>query len=615
MSCPRAIPALLVPLGLALAAGCHRSAPPAFEVMHTSPVLGGEAGPLLLNDTITVYFSAPVSALSVTSDSVHVVDARGNQVPGQLRVGENWVTFAPRPPLTAGLVDGSFQPGEAYELRLAGYPRPDAIRAVDGRRLSIGHVLPFRAADVDHREGGLPAPLRPLASDLPLVLRAAEAPQALPVDAAVLRLHFSSPLLPTSVTPSALVIQSLRDMATLTPRRVRAVTSAVDLNPGSSVEVELGATPAREDGGFLALQPGDLISVSLRMDADGLRDYQGNTVLPAPPQFWTVVPGATVALLELPGAAESFVDEGSLEPGFEVRGGVVRPRVRVEAGDGSLGAFRPQQDTVLRPGEPFDRGDGVQVASRDGRFPFRLIEVPRGVTVTLDCRGGPVQLTALGSVSILGELALRGAAVPLAERQLAPVPAASLFDLGAPLLLAAGDVHLSGRVVSDAPAEGDATPFVVAAAGHVHLGGELPFRTVLAVEAAHAGGSGPAVHGPRGQTLLRSVEFTYGLAPGATCEARGFSAWQQLPEGRIGGVVQVRDADAELRLAWQSTPPDAIVTDAPDLTPGRTGRLQTLFDGEPVTIAERAFVRFAFEASLRHDRRLPSLRMLRLVAR
>ncbi len=614
MSCPRAISALLVPLGLALGAGCHRPAPPAFEVMHTSPALDAGSGPLLLNDAITVYFSAPVAALSVTSDSVHVVDARGNQVPGQLRVGENWVTFAPRPPLSAELVDGSFQPGEGYELRLAGYPRPDAVRAADGRRLSVGHVWPFRAASVDHREAGLPAPLRPLAADLPLVLRAAEAPQALPIDAAVMRLHFSLPLLPTSVTPAALVIQSLRDMATLSPGRVRAVTSAVDLHPGSSVEIELSATPARQGGGVLTLQPGDLISVSLRFDATGLQDYQGNTVLPAPPQFWTVVPGAAVTLLELPGAAEAFVDDTSLEPGFEVRGGVVRPRVRVEAGDGSLGVFHPQRDTVLRPGTPFDRGDGVLVASRDGRFAFRSIEVPKGVIVTLDCSAGPVWLTALGSVVMAGELALRGAPVPLAERQLAPVPAASLFDLGAPLLLAAGDVHLSGRVTTDTTAEGDSTPFVVAAAGHVHLGGELPFRTLLAVEASRAGGAGPAVHGPRGQTLLRSVEFTYGLAPGTTCEARGFSPWQQLPDGRGGGVVQVRDGDAELRLSWQATPADAIVADAPDLTPGRTGRLQPLFDGERVAVGERAFVRFAFEATLRHDRRLPSLRLLRLVA-
>ena len=599
---------------LAVAGGCHRAPPPAFEVLRTSPHLGADAAPLLLNDTLTVYFSAPVAPLSVTSDSVHVVDARGNQVPGDLRAGSNWVTFTPRPPLSASLGDGSFVPGETYELRVAGYPRPDAVTAGNGQRLSMGRAWSFRAADRDHRESGLPAPLRPLTTDLPLLLRAADAPQALPVDAAVLRLHFSQPLLPTSVTADAFRIQSLRDMATLRPRRVRAATTSADLLPGCCVEIELGSMPTREGGGVLALQPGDLISVSLALGDEGLRDYQGAVVLPAPPQFWTVVAGASVTLLELPGPALAFVDEVGLEPGFEVREGVVRPHVRVEAGDGTLGAFRPTRDTVLRPDEPFDRGDGVMVVSRGSTFSFQTIDVPAGVKVTLDSRLAPVQLLALGSVSIAGEVELMGGQVPLDERQLVPVPAASLFNLGSTLLLAAGDVHLSGRMHTDTAVAADSTALIVASAGHVHLGGELPFRSVLAVESPQAREGGPIVHGPRGQSLLRSVEFTHGLAPGAACVARGFSSWQQMPAGRGFGVARLQDADADLRILWQVAPPDPIRADAPDLTPGRVGRLQQLQDGEQMVIGERVFVRFALEASLRHGEPLPSMGGLRVVA-
>jgi hypothetical protein len=161
-----------------LAAACwHRTpAPPAFEVLRTSPILGSDTEPILLNDSITIYFSDTIQALSVTPDSVSLVDEEDRPVRGSLRVGSNWATFQPEPPLTRELTDGSLRPGGAYRLFVAGYPRHDAVRASDGRRLAAAVAFPVRVAGIDYRPVGLPAPLRPPMSELPFVLRPQDPP-------------------------------------------------------------------------------------------------------------------------------------------------------------------------------------------------------------------------------------------------------------------------------------------------------------------------------------------------------------------------------------------------------------------------------------------------------
>ena len=117
--------------GVLLLAACSRvaPAPEPFRITRVSPQLDAQSPRLLLNDSITVYFSADVLPVSVTSDSVTLLDERGLSIPGSLRVGANWVTFQPTPPVTAELNDGSFRPGGAYWLMVAGSPRPDAVRA------------------------------------------------------------------------------------------------------------------------------------------------------------------------------------------------------------------------------------------------------------------------------------------------------------------------------------------------------------------------------------------------------------------------------------------------------------------------------------------------------
>ena len=607
-------------LGLSLLAACARSepAPAPFTIARTSPALDGAAAPLLLNDAVTVYFSADVLPVSVTPDSVTVVDEDGRGVPGTLRVGANWVSFHPVPPVTADLQDGSYRPGATYRLLVAGSPRPDAVRSADGRWLASAAAFDLRIAGVHDRPDGLPAPLRPPPHELPLLLQTAELSQQLPADEPRLRLHFTQPLLPASVRAQAFEITLFGGaLEELVPRHVRVVPSRLDDLHGSTVEIDLGAWPERGRGGPPApLAAGDLLSVQLRRGEHALRDYAGHEVLPAL-QMFRVVAGDTVAIAWWPATGEKVLADDALGGGFEVRDGVVRPRVRVEAGDGSLGAFHPRRDTTLRPGEPFDRGDGTLVASAGSEFAFTSIEVPDGVTVRVDGSGTPVHLLATGSVRIAGRVELQGASRPLPRHLVRRQPVRELLGLAPVAILAAGDVVVRGAIVSAAPPADDGTGLLLAAAGAIDLRaltGELPFQTLLAREVDGESGGG-GILGVRGQSLVFDAEFTYGVPPGADFEVRGATGWQPVPLDRDGGVVHVVEGGPGLRLGWQTAPADPVRRAEPDLTLGRVSRLQPAGDGAAIALPPGGFVRFVLQARVRAGELPPRLRELRLCDR
>jgi hypothetical protein len=606
-------PIRVVVCGL-LAAACHRAPPPEFGIASTSPELRGTPPVVMLNEPLTVYFTAPVAGLSVTPDTVQVLDSRGERVPGTLQNGSHWVSFVPQPPLTPELRDGSFLPGERYELRIAGLPRVDAVKALDGRRLVHGASLPFRVAALDEAPPGLPAPLRPQAAGVPLWLHASDAPGTVPADAPILYLRFSAPLLPGSVTAAAFDVRSLNDLAALLPRRVRAITLPGDALPGCSVAIELGAQPTRAGGGHVRLRPGDWLSMELRPGPLGLLDYRGEPLaLPAPPQFWSVVAGGAAELYSLPG------DQGEPTPsvadlaGFERIGGGLRPRVRVEAGDGRLGSFHPKVDTVLRPGVAFDRGDGTLVQSDGASFAFTSVQIPAGVVVTLDASTGPVQVLCTGAMHVQGRVVLRGGAAPVDDRQLAPAPAAGFLALGASTLLAAGDLQISGEVHAEVPVRDGATPLVVASAAQIRLAGELPYRTLLVVEAGARDGGQARVVGPRGQTLLRSAWFRYGAAPGASLAAESYGEWVQIPDGCSVAAVQLEGAAEGLEVAWQAAPADPVLRERPDPAAERRSRWEPVHDGMRLPVQAGTFVRLRLRATAVGGQAPPELGRVRLL--
>lgn len=615
----RVRPATFVLLALA-GASCWRQPPKvaAFDVVRTSPALGEGATPLLLNDTVTVYFSGPLNPVSVTNDTVAVLDERGHQVPGKLRVGPNWVTFEPLPPLAADLMDGSFQPGCSYRLQIAGYPRPDALRAADGRRLENAHAYDLRTVPCEAGIARAPALLRPLDPGLPFLLRGYPPPPLLS-DAPRLQLHFTLPVLPPSVVPAAFRIERLgqgQPIEEIVPRSVRVLSSNLDEFPGSTVEIDLGSLPRLRGGGTgRALRAGDFVSVNVRNVPEPLRDYAGNPVIAAEDLVWSVVRGNSLTLVQWPNEDGGVAADDPLAPGFEAVSGALRPRVRVEAGDGSLGVFRPRADLTLRPGVPFDRGDGVEVTSRGPVFPFLAIDIPAGITVRVDARSGGAQLLSSGGIHVGGALHLDVGTVPLVVPQ--PGLAAQGLVESAPVaLLAAGDVYVRGRVQVLGPLAADHTALTVACAGRIlfHPLGELPYNTILAVESTFASPAEPAIEGPRGQVVATVATFTYGMAAGARWTARGGSPWRSLPLDRDGGVLRLLDADGGLRIAWQVAPPDPVRKGEPDLSPGRIGRHEAAGDQQRIVVNPGSFVRFLLEADLAAGQPLPGLREVRLVA-
>lgn len=600
-------------LGLLACASCWRrsSPPPApFTVARVSPVLTASSQ-LLLNDAITVYFSEPVDPMSVTRDSFAVLDAAGHAVRGRLHVDGTWVTFEPEPPLAADLRDGSLVPGGEYRLAIAGYPRPDGVRSRRGDLLQQGWQQPFRTAAFAASAAG-PAPLRPVQADVrPFVLRPSEPGAApLPVDDARLQLHFTLPVLPTTVTAAAFDVRLFARSAPVgaiervIPRAVRLLPRQPgDEFAGSTVELEFGAQVRTVDGErTMTLQPEDLLVVSLVPGEASLRDYAGRTP-PQQVQWCNLVPGFAVKTAEWPAATGPlhWFDADLAAPGFEVtEGGAIRPLVRVEAGDGSLGLLRPTTDVTIAVGEPFDRGDGVRVASADGVFAFAAIDIPAGVTVRVDARARGIQLQVLGRVQIAGRLEILGtaAAADLHPGQL--VDPSAIAAVAAVAIVAGSGIDVTGRI--DGGGDRGGSVLALITSGGLDVQGSLPADSLLATERSGAGAPGTAV-----RCRLVRVQMTPGLPPGAEVMASGMTPFVQLPADRAVGALRIRPADTAMRLAWQVAPADPVARSRPDLAPGRAAPPREIRDGERLEAEPGAFLRLRLQARVVGGAPLPRL--------
>lgn len=575
-----------------VAGSCHRAPAPEFRIASTSPLLGEAAAPLLLNDSITVQFADALLGSSITADSVFVLNRQGERVRGQLRVGSHWVAFVPEPPLSPGLDDGSLRLGESYELHIAGMPRPDAVRALDGRRLAEMTRLAFRVIGREELPAGFAAPLRPSGDAMPFLLRASDGPGSVPADHLVVTLRFSAPLLPGSVQPAAFDVRALSRLSAAIPVRVAAVTAPGDLLPGSSVELEFSPQNGEP------VMPGDWLSVALTSGADALRDYRGDRVLPSPAQFWNVIAGRALTLLSLPGEQQVFAATEPLGAGFEVRLGRIQPRVRAEAGDGHLGLFQPSQDQVLTA----------------GRYEFAAVDIPRGVTVTLDQSLGPVQWLVTGAVRVRGNLVVVGGSAAFDERQLTPLPMQDWLDLRTAMVLAAGDLAVEGEIRTAAPAAPGTTSLVLASGGQLQLGGELPYRTVLVMDAQASTATSARIVGPRGQAILRTAQFGATTTVAAGVAGDAVTNWVRVPDNQTLGEFAMEDASPGFAVAWQQAPPHAVALGTPDESPLRVTPFQRVRDRERVALTPGHFVRLRLSAEAGTEG-LPSARAVRLLLR
>lgn len=603
--------------------GCGRNggaAPNAFAATKVFPALGTEAEPLLLNDAITVYFSEPVDPLSVTRDSFAVVDQDGHPVRGRLRSDGTWVTFEPEAPIAPDLQDGSLRPGREYRLVVLGYPRADGIRARNGRLLQDGLRRTFRTASLEDASRALPAPLRPLhAESRPFLLRPSDAGTVpVPIDDPRLQLHFTLPVLPTAVTPAAFAVTLLQRGAPpgqferIEPRSVRLLPQqAGDEFAGSTVELTFGVE-ARVAGTdrTVRLQPEDFLGVQLVVGAAGLTDYAGRPV-PQQVQWATVVPGVAVTVAEWPAAGDElpYLDPDLAIPGFEVT--VLRtlqPLVRVEAGSGSLGAFRPTVETVLAPGQPFDPGDGRSLVVDDPEFDFTSVEVPEGVVVHLRGFGRPVVLRALGRMRIDGRLVVEAAGGGAGWQGGELADLSSIRATASATLVAGSGIEVRGRIESGELEP--AGPVALVTAGCIELRGPVPTGTLLATERG-----GNALAGALDGCLPIRVRLQPGLPEGVTCTARGISPWLALPGDRGARRLRMQPGSTPVHVAWQELPPDPLRPGRPDFDPARASAAREAVDDVAVDVPPGAFLRLRLAVELRGGAALPHVAAVRLLDR
>ncbi|MBL8725357.1 MAG: Ig-like domain-containing protein [Planctomycetes bacterium] len=607
------LPAALLVSALVLSA-CSPDAeqPEPFRVVRVAPE-DAAAAVLALNDSITVCFSADLAPTSVTEESCAVLDEAGLRVSGGLRVRGRHLTFSPRVPLAPDLSDGSFLPGHRYQMVLAGLPRPDGIRAVDGRRLSCGVVLDFTTAAPGHPQHAV---LRSPLPGMPFLPVDPAGPQQLAVDRPLLQVRFTAPVAPWSVQTGAVQIRRYGNpVEVLMPRGVRLVRAARDELEGALLEVDLGGVLMDISGRRVRpLQVGDLLSLSLSQGTAALRDYGGVPVLPAGEPCWHVIPGAAVARMQWPGIPDAGLAGAATQPGFEVYAGAVMPRARLETGTGRHGSFVPQVDTSIASMQPFDRGDRVEVRSDEGRFEFLGIEIPAGVVVTVDATRGPVRLLAVGGVRIAGTLRILARALPL--RLLRPgAPVEAALEMAPVAIAASGSIEIAGRIeVVDGVAP-DATALCLASASGVDLSGPIPFHTLLAVAEAEDVPAVPAIRGARGQALVVAVSFQRGVPAGASWTAVAESPWLQVPMDLGSSRLHLVDAAPGCSVGWQTAPADPLRPSIPDLTKGRQSGIRIGLDGDALPFVPGEWVRFTLSAAVVSGSPLPSLRSVQVFER
>lgn len=597
-------PLLAVSTTLLVACADRRPAAPAeFAVARVRPAEGGD---VFVNQRLTVYFNEPVDALSVTPDTVRVLDRDGHPVKlDRLEVGSQVVTVHPRTPLTASLDDGSFAPGGRYLLEVVGYPHVNAVRSRTGRILARGIHVPLAVVPIAGTPE-YPRPLLPVGmGNEPFTLDPTRRLEV-QVDSAVLRLHFTLPPYPPSVRPETFTVQrfagTLHEVDEVDVVAARVVRDATDPYPGCSVELELRADPP------LSLR--DHLAMSLTVGEHGIVDYAGRSAslleeMGGPIRHVHVRAGSQVEVVRLlAGESPRLQDVALGSPGFEIRDGRIVPRVRAAAGSGVHGVFAPTTSVRLGPSEALALAGG-RVVWADATLELAGLEVPAGVRLTIGGFPGPVRILVTGSVRIAGEVVLETARSPVADFEGPSLGSVmllrddSLAGLAGCVIVAAGEIAVTGRIEHVGGQERMGPPLALVAGGRLLMAGTVPPGTICACEGELSGDLQSA--------RLGSVRMRPGYSGLSQVVAEAHTAWVRVPSWAQGPIVaRLQGADVGIEVFWQLGPPDS-------LDPGHVDRRADLWSqprpvNEELVGAAGQFVRFLLRAHVMpHSRRLPGL--------
>ena len=599
------------------------------------PGLGG--GRVFLNQRITVHFNAPIDPMSITRDTIQVVDSDGRPVPGRLERRRQSVDFVPVVATLPDLSDGSFLPDAAYRLVVVGLPAGNAVRSAAGEWLAATKVREFRAVPADVSDFGYPTPFLAGADsvagnprdagpaerespgarvlDFDLVERASK----LPISGTTLRLYLGREPDPRTVRVDAFEAyrstRSDRELARLRPGSVRLRRLPVTLESGSLsvLELEFDEPPMRA--------PDDLLFVRFVDDPRSvLRDYRAQPIASAG-GFIRVdaYTGTRVPLWTFDPGRDEVRAMPATGIGFEADGVTLVPQVRRDAGDGRLGHLRPMEDVEVHARRGFDPGSGEVVRAQATDFAFRSIHVPEGVTVTFVGDGAhPVVVRSIGSVSIHGRIRFRNLrrGPRLTERPGATVD--ELIESTPAVIVAGGDVRIGSAVRGSVRGAGievvgappSRSSLALVAGGEFGIFGGLPRHVVLGIDdpGESIAGSAPL------DRILRELVMARGLPDEAPrLEAVGVTDWQPLPRYQLDPIHVVAEHDPALDVAVEIADPDPMNAARP--SPRSEHRVRHRLPlTAPLDVPPGAFFRFVLRAPVTSPR-LPALRRLAVESR
>ena len=474
-----------------------------------------------LNEDLVFHFSGEIDRTSVTHDCVRVTDAQGRRARGRLDVDGPRVRFVPATVLAPDLSDGGYVPGATYQVEIAGFPRPDGLRGVDGAPLAATYRWRFRVVALteegrpyfEDRDPERVRPLRlfPAPQSVPKPRRDDDKPsggselryELGPLDAIYLRCE--EPLDPSSLVDGAFALRSRQGVevrlrsrllenepdAALRPRPARARSS---VQPASwqrelrAALVEL--TPVTRLAGGLSSPWSLVFHPEVRTTRVTLIRF-----LPGWPALPVLVPHFRS------GVPRDLGGHAVWEPALVQ---VAFPIVERGRDDGRGVWLEEFVDTRLRSTLAVPGCDGTATWSDTGRVEVRFLRaagdgrlgdlelsgpqsfrdlhsvravVPSGSTCTLSSQPGPVVVRAQGTLRIAGRLerATGGRSTFVfgreklstwLERVLTAPAEIAAREMDWTVLVAGGDLVIEGEIDVS-------TPLLLVAGGRIRVTGTV----------------------------------------------------------------------------------------------------------------------------------------------
>jgi hypothetical protein len=506
-----------------------------------------------LTERLLLRFTAPVDPGTLRPETIRITrqafgETNVEDVRGTYRlVGRgDVVAFVPQVPLRSDLSDGGLKPESSYLVRIAGYPRPDGLRALDGRLLEESATFAFRTVGRGqvHELFALGDPWP--GDELPLV------PRVVPeqdvehnvhawADAETWLLVFDAPLRPDSLGPrSVRLIQEPRDASSplasappaewpaeeLIPVALRLLRADEARSRWQQDEIPLPAGAPIDplwlvDGCVLELRPqfpsppsaGSRFFLAFERPAmeQGIARGPDGFLTPPGPLGYAGVPlqlgrnHFVVTMLERPAASRTLSydflpgellgpDDGEL--GLPPADGVLR------TWEGVAEAMLAEECGDGRDGEPDLTVLGHELRLEAGNRPSQVARwiVPAGASVGFVGGASPV-LRSQGRISMQGEVRIEGPGpeAPARESELPRMDAgftAALRDCTERGLPCACFVA-GGELLWDGPLDAPGRIVILASSNRVRLSSSATIRAaaLLVFAPAHPAGPGAVALG------------------------------------------------------------------------------------------------------------------------